>query len=136
MPHIISADSLAARVGDDLGASDWVLVDQDRIDRFAAAILGRAKVDASGLDQQAPRLRFTSLGGHQLDLTWLPHKQPYAGQANIDGQPVDYPSWPLHGNPWVRQQPGDPALELKHGKDRLSYDFATWTRRAWRDEGP
>ncbi|MFN9960508.1 MAG: hypothetical protein ACK55I_46085, partial [bacterium] len=26
MPHIISADSLAARVGDDLGASDWVLV--------------------------------------------------------------------------------------------------------------
>lgn len=37
MPHIISADSLAARVGDDLGASDWVLVDQDRIDRFAAA---------------------------------------------------------------------------------------------------
>jgi hypothetical protein len=106
------------------------------LDHFAAAILGRAKVDASGLDQQPPRLRFTSLGGHQLDLTWLPHKQVYAGQAKIDGQPVDYPSWPLHGNPWVRQHPGNPALELTHGKDRLSYDFARWSRRAWRDDGP
>ena len=37
MPQIISAESLAARIGDDLGASDWVLVDQDRINRFAEA---------------------------------------------------------------------------------------------------
>jgi hypothetical protein len=106
------------------------------LERFAAALLDRTRVDASGLDQPAPRLRFTSLGGHRLDLTWLPHRQPYAGQAKIDGQAVDYPSWPLHGNPWVRQRPGNPALELKHGRDRLSYDFARWTRREWRDDGP
>ena len=30
MPNIISADSLEARVGEDLGFSDWVLVDQER----------------------------------------------------------------------------------------------------------
>jgi acyl dehydratase len=37
MPNIISPDSLEARVGEDLGFSDWFLVDQERIDRFAAA---------------------------------------------------------------------------------------------------
>lgn len=37
MPQIIAAESLAARVGDDLGVSDWALVDQARIDRFAEA---------------------------------------------------------------------------------------------------
>jgi hypothetical protein len=67
--------------------------------RFAAAVLDRTKIDATGLDQQPPRFRYTTLGGRLLDLTWLPHRQPYAGQAKIDDQAVDYASWPLHGNP-------------------------------------
>jgi hypothetical protein len=103
--------------------------------RFTAAILGRTKIDAAGLDQKPPRIRYTTLGGSHLDLAWLPHGKPYSGHAKIDGQPVDYASWPLQANPWVRQQPGDPALHLRHGADRLSYDFAAWTRRAWREEG-
>jgi hypothetical protein len=93
-----------------------------------------AKIDATALDQQPPRFRYTTLGGRLLDLTWLPHRQPYAGQAKIDDQAVDYASWPLHGNPWVRQKTGEPILHLQHGKDRLSYDFIRWTRRAWQAE--
>lgn len=98
--------------------------------RFAAAVLDRTKIDAATSGPEPPRLRYTTLSGRALDLTWLPHRQPYAGQAKIDGRAVDYASWPLHENPWVRQKPGDPLLHLQHGKDRLSYDFAKWTRRA------
>ena len=104
--------------------------------RFAAAVLDRTKIDATGLDQQPPRFRYTTLGGRPLDLAWLPHRQPYAGQAKIDDQAVDYASWPLHGNPWVRQKTGEPILHLQQGKDRLSYDFIHWTRRAWEAESP
>ena len=104
--------------------------------RFAAAVLDRTKIDATGLDQQPPRFRYTTLGGRPLDLAWLPHRQPYAGQAKIDDQAVDYTSWPLHGNPWVRQKTGEPILHLQQGKDRLSYDFIHWTRRAWEAESP
>ena len=106
------------------------------LDRFAAAIIGRTKIDASALDQKPPRLRYTDSGGHLLDLTWLPHRQAYAGHAKIDGLAVDYSSWPLHGNPWVRQRPGDPALHLQQGRDRSDYDFSKWTRRDWKSDPP
>ena len=35
-----SADELKAAVGDHLGYSEWVLIDQDRIDTFAEATGG------------------------------------------------------------------------------------------------
>lgn len=124
---ILETSDLAPFAGGGVGAE---------LDRFAAAVLGRTRSDFSSPGGQAPRLLYTNLQGHRLDLTWLPHGKPYAGQAKINEVPVDYGSWPLHHNPWVRQRPGDPVLHLKHGRDRLSYDFSKWTRQELRREGP
>lgn len=37
MHEIASLDELKSLIGQDLGTSDWLLIDQDRIDRFAEA---------------------------------------------------------------------------------------------------
>jgi hypothetical protein len=97
------------------------------LNRFAQAVLARTTVDAKGIDQPEPRLACTSLSGHKLDLTWLPHRTPYTNQARIDGQAVDYLSWPLLRNSWVYQQTNSPNLKIEYGERVLKYDFANWT---------
>ena len=98
------------------------------LNRFADAVLAKAKVDATGLISTNPRLRYTSLTGHTLDLAWLPHKARYAGQSKVDGVAVDYPAWPELKNPWVFQQTNSPILTVTIGGEKLEYDFANWTR--------
>ncbi|MEX0669980.1 MAG: hypothetical protein WD060_05940 [Pirellulales bacterium] len=102
------------------------------LDRFAAAIVDRTRIDTSRLATERPRLAFTSLSGHMLDITYRPHGAPYATQHTIDGAAVDYDSFPLLGNPWVRQALDSDDLVIEHGKETLQYDFRTWTRRAAR----
>ncbi len=98
------------------------------LDRFAAAVAAKTRIDASSLTDPAPRLRYTALSGHTLDLTYRPHGKPYADQNKIDGQPVDYRAFPLLGNPWVEQAVGGDALTVRHGGQSLVYDFKAWTR--------
>jgi hypothetical protein len=98
------------------------------LNRFADAVLAKTKVDSSSITAANPRLRYTSLTGHTLDLTWLPHKARYAGQSKVDGQIVDYPSWPELKNPWVFQRTNSPNLTITIGGQKLEYDFANWTR--------
>jgi len=98
------------------------------LNRFADAVLAKAKVDSSGLNSANPRLRYTSLTGHTLDLAWLPHKARYAGQSKVDGVAVDYPAWPELKNPWVFQQTNSPNLTVTIGGEKLEYNFANWTR--------
>jgi len=85
-------------------------------------------VDSNGITAAIPRLRYTSLTGHTLELTWLPHKARYAGQSKVDGAVVDYPSWPELKNPWVFQQTNSPNLTVTIGGEKLEYNFANWTR--------
>jgi hypothetical protein len=99
------------------------------LNRFADAVVAKTKVDSSALNSVNPRLRFTSLTGHTLDLTWLSHKAAYTGQSKVDGQALDYASWPLLTNPWVFQQTNSPQLTINIGGQRLEYDFANWTRK-------
>ncbi len=98
------------------------------LNRFAQAMLASTTVDATGIDQSQPRLAYTSLSGHQLDLTWLPHSAAYTNQARINGQPVDYLGWPLLRNTWVYQQTNSPNLKIEYGGQVLQYDFGNWTR--------
>lgn len=102
------------------------------LDRFAAAVVARTAVDASRLAMERPRLLFTSLSGHVLDITYRPHGEPYASQHTINGTAVDYDSFPLLGNPWVKQALDGDDLVIEHGTDTLRYDFRTWTRHAAR----
>ena len=98
------------------------------LNRFADAVLAKAKVDSTGLNSTNPRLRYASLTGHTLDLACLPHKARYAGQSRVDGVVVDYPSWPELKNPWVFQQTNSPNLTVTIGGEKLEYNFANWTR--------
>ena len=68
MPNSISADSLATRVGDDLGVSDWVLVDQDRIERQLQRLVERSHVaDGPGRFEQRRALAVRADRADQFD---------------------------------------------------------------------
>jgi hypothetical protein len=95
--------------------------------RFAGEVLRTSKIDASGLDTAPPRLRYTSITGHALDITFYPPGTAYRDQHKIDGAIVDYRTYPLMGNPWVRQAAGGTALILENGGLTRTYDFAKWT---------
>ncbi|MCE9632508.1 MAG: hypothetical protein K8S94_17625, partial [Planctomycetia bacterium] len=102
------------------------------LDRFAAAVVARTMVDASRLATERPRLTFTSLLGDVLDITYRPHGETYVAQHTINGTAVDYDSFPLLGNPWVKQALDGDDLVIEHGTDTLRYDFRTWTRHGSR----
>ncbi len=100
------------------------------LDRFAAAVLAKTVLAAGAIDAAIPRLVYTSLSGRTLELAWQPHQKKYAGQAKIDGKPVDYAAWPLLQNPWVEQAADVPILRIRHDRRTLTYDFEKWTRTA------
>jgi len=98
------------------------------LNRFAEAVLTKTKLNTAGMNETSPRFTFLSLGGHLLDITYRNHKEAYTNQQQIDGKAVDYPSYPLFGNPWV-QQPFNGNLLKIHCKGKtLTYDFNKWTR--------
>lgn len=98
------------------------------LDRFAVAIATRTRIDAAAIAAERPRLVFTSLEGHVLDITYRPHGEAYDRQHLVDGEAVDYGSFPLLGNPWVRQALDGNDLIIEHGGRTLRYDFRTWSR--------
>ncbi len=94
--------------------------------RFASDVLKKLKIDADGIESKVPRLRYTSIAGHTLDITFTPFKTAYKDQHKIDGAPVDYRAFPLMDNPWVHQDANGDALTLSHREKKLVYDFASW----------
>lgn len=96
--------------------------------RFAEAVLAKTRIDAAGIDDEKPCLRYTALSGRTLELTWMAHTEPYRGQCKVDGKIIDYHAWPLFDNPWVHQDLNSPVLTLKHGGRTLTYDFNRWAR--------
>jgi hypothetical protein len=97
------------------------------LDRFATSLLARTKIAFDESNQALPRLTYTSLGGHVLDLAARSHGQPYTNQHKIDGQIVKYLTYPLLDNPWVHQDVDADTLAVRHGISLLTYDFSSWT---------
>jgi hypothetical protein len=97
------------------------------LDRFAAAVIAKTRLDASNIDGAVPSMRYRALSGRTMDFRWQPHEVPYKDQLKIDGQPLVFSRELLHRNPWVRQEVGGPLM-IEHGGRRLSYDFRNWTR--------
>jgi hypothetical protein len=98
------------------------------LDRFAAAITAAARINATEIAAERPRLVFTALDGHVLDITYRPHGEAPARQQLVDGVPVTYDAFPLLGNPWVKQDLDATTLVVAHGGRTLRYDFNDWTR--------
>ena len=92
--------------------------------RFADAL---AKTKISGdVGATPPRVVFTDIAGHTLDLQWHPPGEDYAGQCLLDGKPMDYSSYPLLVTPGVRQEIGGPLILTLPGGGRRTYDFQQW----------
>ncbi|WP_025690193.1 hypothetical protein, partial [Paenibacillus zanthoxyli] len=91
--------------------------------RFVEAIKSGTSVDATRLEDANPTVVYTSLGGDTLSLT-------FNGKRSVNGEPVDYTSWPLIDNPYMHQEVGSPILTLGQGGEIIEYNFDTWTIQA------
>jgi hypothetical protein len=49
------------------------------------------------------------------------------GEAKINGQVLDYKSWPLVDNPWVHQGFGGKNMTVTDGTTTCVYDLSNWT---------
>ena len=89
------------------------------LDAFAAALLARAKVDASGLAERM-EVGYTTLEGKGMRIRY----QDGRGRADvaIDGKPVHFEDWPVYGGPYITQSKG--VLSVNDGRDGFIVDFA------------
>ena len=94
---INSYDEFAAHLGEELGASDWLLVDQDRINLFADATLdhqwihvdvARAKDDVARAKEESP-YKSTIAHGY-LTLSLLPYMWDQIIEVNNIKMLVNY----------------------------------------------
>ena len=83
MPRSVPKNQLMDFIGADLGASDWLLIDQERIDRFADATGDHQFIHVD--PEQAAKTPFGSTIAHGfLTLSLLPVLQP-AGAIAPEG---------------------------------------------------
>ncbi len=97
------------------------------LDRFAAAVIARTKIDASAIDAPIPSMKYRTLSGKLMEFRWQPHKEPYNGHLKVDGKPLVFSQEILHSNPMVHQKTGGP-LVIRHGGRKLTYDFIKWEK--------
>lgn len=97
------------------------------LDRFASTVIARTKLDASGIEQPVPSMKYRTLSGKIMEFRWQPHEEPYKDQLKVGGQALEFPQELLHRNPWVYQKVGGPLL-IQHEGRRLTYDFDKWIR--------
>jgi len=98
MPTIVSRESLAECVGKELGVSDWMTIDQDRIDRFADATLDHQFIHVDPERAKAETPYGGTIAHGYLTLALIPHL--------IDG---------------IRLAPEGVKMVLNYGMDRLRF---------------
>ena len=65
MLHIVKPDEIDSVIGKDLGASDWMVIDQERIDKFADATMDHQFIH---VDPEQAEPIFGSTIAHGLSL--------------------------------------------------------------------
>jgi hypothetical protein len=83
------------------------------LDRFAAAVGAKVRVDSSGLTGDTPNLKVTNLAGRNLDLTFRPLGTSYTDQHQVDGVVINYQAFPLIETRQLVQQVGDEQQTIK-----------------------
>jgi hypothetical protein len=86
---------------------------------FAEVVTNTTEIDAAAVNQDRPRLRFISISGDTLEME-------FSGDRTINGEAVDYLSWPLFQNPWMRSEAGE-FVQLRYGDRVRTYTFPTWS---------
>ena len=70
--------------------------------------------------EPVPSVRFTSLGGDVLEAR-------YGETPTVNGEAVDYASWPLYDGPFLHAERGSKKLEIRYGPMRRHLDFTALT---------
>ena len=91
-----------------------------QLEAFKDALLDQTELDASEIQASQPTLRYTSLAGDVLEIS-------YDNYRRINGHTLNLDVWPMLHNPWVYQDYNDDILTLKNGSQRRTYDFASFT---------
>ena len=93
-----------------------------RLAAFRTAILARTKV---GLTTMADNTVQVAKGTY-VDRFGVKLEKTFQGEATIDGQKVDYASWPLVDNPWIHQE-WEGNMRITDGVTERLYDVKNWT---------
>ena len=87
---------------------------------FKQAIVSQTTLDASGIQTSQPTLRYTSLSGDLLEIS-------YENYRRINGHTLDLDVWPMLHNPRVYQDYDDDILTIRQGNQSRTYDFGSFT---------
>ena len=90
----------ATEITDDLKGADM----ETELDNFLAKLQANAKVETVDYDSDRPRVRFTTMDGDVLDLTFFPPTEDYAGQYIINGEVQQLGDGYLYNSPCAKQQ--------------------------------
>ena len=97
---------------------------EETLRNFAAAVLAQS-VDAEGISGPNPTLKYTSVYGDEMEISWT--NQGGTRKINDEIQVFDN-NWPLLGNPWMHQMQGDKKLTISYMDEYLEYDFDRWVK--------
>ncbi len=92
----------------------------DRLAAFRNDILTNTVTDKTGINDAAPRLLYTNRKGDVLELT-------FGLAGKINGVTVDYQSWPMLEDPWMRQAQ-DGHLHLFGDNRAVTANYYDWTQ--------
>lgn len=103
------------------------------LDRFGNAVATKTRLSGDAA-ASPPRVAFTNLTGHKLELDWHPPGEPYTNRCRVDGTVIDYDGYPLLQAPAVSQELNGSLTVAPTDDDRRTLDFGTWQDR--RSDGP
>lgn len=111
----------------------------ERLAKFKSAIVATTKVSVTTVKVPPPPPAPTKdkkpaapIGPSQvakgvyMDRFGTKLEKTFQGEALIDGQPVDYASWPLVDNPWIHQD-WEGNMRISDGITERLYDVTHWT---------
>lgn len=109
-------------ITDDLKGADM----DEELDKFEAKLLANSNIETLNYLSDYPRLRYTSMSGDVLDLTYFPPTEDYSGQYKINGVTQEL-NTTLFSSPYAKQ-------EYK-SDDLYIYDTdGTPTKLSWNDD--
>jgi len=85
----------------------------EKLTKFREVIRSKVKIKIKGSTG-----RYTDRNGNVIE-------RIFQGEAKINGQPVNFPQWPMMDSPWVKQTRGG-VLTLTDGHEKLLYNFEKW----------
>lgn len=99
-------------------------------DAFVNAVKNDASVDASGVGNNDPKMKYTTIDGDVLEMTYDGNggwTRIETDGRKVNGTALDFGNWPRMDNPWVHADLNGNKLVMQCDSYKRTYDFATWS---------